>query len=93
MAIVDTAWSGAIVLLGLAAATVRRRSAMWVLLVATGAISATVVERFAIATGRWAYNELMPVLPLVNVGLWPVVQTSVLPVLTLYVTSRFANGR
>ena len=94
MAIVDTAWSGAIVLLGLAAATTQRvRSAVWILPVVAGAISATAVERFAITTGRWTYNELMPIVPLVNVGLWPVVQMSVLPGLSLYVASRFAGRR
>lgn len=49
IAIVDTAWSGAIVLPGLAAATTLRvRSAVWILPVIAGAISATAVERFAI---------------------------------------------
>ena len=89
MAVVDAAWSGGLVLLGLAVArVVRRRGAAWACIVAGGAISALAVEAFALRTGRWTYNDLMPILPIAGVGIWPVLQMSLLPPLALYLTAR-----
>jgi hypothetical protein len=48
-----------------------------------GAVTAIVVEWAALAEGRWTYNALMPVVPVVNVGLWPVAQMTLLPVITV----------
>jgi len=39
-----------------------------------------------LGTGRWTYNDLMPILPIVGVGVWPVLQMSLLPALALYLT-------
>jgi len=36
-----------------------------------GGILATVIERWALATGRWSYGTAMPVIPLLGVGLLP----------------------
>ena len=58
---------------------VRSRAALAVL----GAATAIAVEWAALAEGRWTYNALMPIVPVVNVGLWPVAQMTVLPVLTV----------
>lgn len=49
-----------------------------------GAVTAVVVERIALADGRWTYNALMPIIPIVGVGLWPVAQMVVLPVLAVW---------
>lgn len=57
-----------------------------VLLVLFGFISAILFEKFAIATERWEYTALMPILPLFKVGLVPVLQMLVLPFLTLKIT-------
>ena len=48
-----------------------------------GAATAIVVEWAALTDGRWTYNALMPIVPVVNVGLWPVAQMTVLPVVTV----------
>ena len=56
-------------------------SIRWNSLVATallGAHWAAGVEWWAIATERWTYNELMPTVPLLGVGLWPLLQLMVL---------------
>jgi hypothetical protein len=58
---------------------VRRRTALAVL----GAGTAIAVEWAALADGRWTYNALMPIIPVLNVGLWPVVQISLLPVMSV----------
>lgn len=39
---------------------------------------AIIIEIFALQTGRWAYKEIMPVIPVINIGLSPVVQLPIL---------------
>jgi len=43
-----------------------------------GFIVAIFIELFALKTGRWAYGEFMPVVPLINTGLTPTVQLGIL---------------
>jgi len=50
---------------------------------ALGFLTAVVVERVALAEGRWTYNDLMPLVPMIDVGLWPVAQMTILPVITV----------
>jgi len=45
--------------------------------VAGGLVAALIIELWALQTGRWAYNPLMPVLPIVGVGLTPLIQLAV----------------
>lgn len=59
---------------------------------ATGLIATLLLERYAIATGRWSYSDLMPVLPAIGVGLMPIVQWTVLPLATLFLTRRIHLG-
>lgn len=94
MAVLDTAWSGAIVLLATAVARVLwRPSSVWLITAGAGAVTAVAVERFALETGRWTYNELMPIVPFVNVGIWPLAQMVVLPPLTLYLVRMVLRAR
>ncbi len=46
-------------------------------------VYAVLVEQAAIASGRWAYTAHMPRIPAVDVGVWPVLQVSVLVPLTV----------
>ena len=55
-----------------------------VALAALGSATAIVVEWAALAEGRWTYNALMPIVPIVGVGLWPVAQMTILPVITVW---------
>jgi hypothetical protein len=55
-----------------------------VALAALGATTAIAVEWAALAEGRWTYNALMPIVPIVGVGLWPVAQMAILPVITVW---------
>lgn len=69
MAVVDTAWSGAIVAFGLLVARATRHPvAACSLALAAGAVSAVVVERLALDAGRWTYNTRMPLIPLLGTG-------------------------
>lgn len=89
MAVVDMAWSGAIVALALLVVRATRHRVLgWTIAVAGGAVSAVIVERLAIDAGRWTYNTLMPLIPLVGAGLWPVLQMIVLPPLAYALARR-----
>lgn len=55
---------------------------------AFGFVTAVVVERVALAQGRWTYNDLMPVVPIVDAGLWPVAQMTLLPVFATWLVTR-----
>ena len=39
-----------------------------------GGLVATTLECRFLASGRWSYNERMPVVPILAVGLWPLLQ-------------------
>lgn len=85
MAGTDALWTLAI--WGLATAIcwrTERRALRLATLAVLGALTAVVVERIALADGRWTYNALMPIIPVVGVGLWPVAQMVVLPVLAVW---------
>jgi len=43
-----------------------------------GVIAAVILEKYALNSGRWAYNEFMPVIPLLNTGLTPTLQLGIL---------------
>lgn len=90
MAATDAGWTLVLwFVVGGFAHTSRRASACrLVALGLLGAITAIAVERVALGTGRWTYNSLMPVVPLVQVGLWPVLQMTLLPVLTVWLGER-----
>ena len=47
--------------------------------------TAFVLEVAALATGNWSYINRMPVLPLFGVGLWPLLQLTLLVPLTLWI--------
>lgn len=43
-----------------------------------GFLVAIFIEIYALQNGRWAYNELMPIVPLLNTGLTPTIQLGIL---------------
>lgn len=49
------------------------RGRVW-LVAAALFIFAVGLEMFALSTGRWAYNDLMPIIPALGVGLTPAIQ-------------------
>ena len=51
-----------------------------------GAMGAILSETRHIAAGNWAYTGSMPILPIVGVGLTPVLQFIILPVLIYYLS-------
>jgi hypothetical protein len=92
-------------LYGLGYAFFRRREwilqpgvAGYTLLVLAGMVIAVAIEMHALAWGRWAYNARMPIIPGIGVGLIPVVQMMMLPLLAAHLTrwrlvrTRLASG-
>jgi hypothetical protein len=62
-----------------------------VVLVLYGALGAIIVEIIHIYKGNWTYSRLMPVIPFVKVGISPVLQFMILPVLTYYMSFYFLS--
>lgn len=63
----------------------------WVRLVgflAVGLLATTAIERYATAVGRWQYSEAMPVAPFLQVGVVPLLQWLVLPLLVVWLVRR-----
>jgi len=50
-----------------------------------GLTYATLVEHAALASGRWSYTERMPVVSVLDAGLWPLLQMTLLPPLTFLI--------
>ena len=58
-----------------------------------GGIGAILTEMRHLSEGNWAYAESMPIIPIVNVGLSPVLQFMVLPVLIYYLSFYFLRKK
>jgi hypothetical protein len=57
-------------------------------LIISGGGIAILIELFAVKAGRWTYTSLMPLLPLVRVGLIPFAQLIILPYLSYMIACR-----
>ena len=57
-----------------------------------GLAYAVLLEHAALAAGRWSYTERMPVVSVLGAGLWPLLQMTLLPPLTFWI-SRWWVGR
>lgn len=67
---------------------VKLRTRDMYILAVVGFCIAIGIEWRALLLGRWAYGDLMPILPYVRVGLAPVIQMTFLLPLSLYLTKR-----
>ncbi len=90
-----------IALASFAVAAIWSRSRAWFLhpsaqalaaYLATGVLVTIGFEWHAVATGRWAYSELMPVVPFLHVGLSPLAQWLTLPLIVLHFLRRHQRG-
>lgn len=89
MGAVDAAWSlGLFVVARLIAGPAGRRPRTVIVgvLVVLGALTAVVLEWHALRTGRWTYNSLMPLIPGLGVGVYPVLQMAIVPVVAARVS-------
>lgn len=53
------------------------KNKQWAILV-IGVIVAIGNEWYGLSTGRWAYNELMPIIPIIKTGITPTIQLGLL---------------
>lgn len=51
-----------------------------------GLAYAALVEHAALAAGRWSYTERMPIVSVLGAGLWPLLQITLLPPLTFWIS-------
>ncbi|MDF1567679.1 MAG: hypothetical protein RQ801_13635 [Spirochaetaceae bacterium] len=58
------------------------------ILLLSGSLIAIGIEWLALEAGRWRYSEIMPLVPLVNVGLIPFLQLLILPWISIRLASR-----
>lgn len=64
-----------------------------VTLAGLGVVAAVVVEEIGLGVRRWSYTARMPLVPGLAVGMWPVIQLSLLVPLAAWLTSRLCNQR
>ena len=57
--------------------------------VLSGAVLVSIGERIALLTDMWSYSALMPIIPILSIGLTPFLVISIVPVLSMYLASRF----
>lgn len=57
-----------------------------------GGLCAAALEWFAQATGRWTYNANMPIVPGLKLGLWPLIQLTVLTPLSFAIARFLASS-
>lgn len=69
--------------------TLRPSHTAFVLL--AGFATATLVESWAIHTSRWHYSSWMPLIPQLDVGVFPVLQLMLLPLATFHIARRIAG--
>lgn len=55
-------------------------------LMLVGSIGAILAEMRHVSAGNWAYDKSMPIIPIVDVGLSPVIQFMLLPPLIYYLS-------
>ena len=70
------------------------RDAKWRQLTAVAVLSAVVgsaVEWQALFADRWHYNEQMPVVPLLDIGIWPLLQLPLLVTLSVAFANRITE--
>lgn len=60
---------------------------------AAGSVSALLVEWTALSVGAWSYNERMPIVPLLDAGLWPGLQLTILVPVTMWAATRACRRR
>lgn len=58
------------------------------LIIPVGFLVSIIIELYALQTGRWTYNEFMPIIPILNVGLSPTIQLGLLGYFSYWFVAR-----
>jgi len=54
-----------------------------------GTVIGVGIERWAFITGRWSYTESVPIIPFLKVGITPILQMMIVPILTFYLSAKY----
>jgi hypothetical protein len=60
---------------------------LW-LVIPLAVLGAIALELFATSTGRWAYTDMMPLIPLIGTGLTPTIQLGLLGYITFLIAKK-----
>ncbi|SDR68058.1 hypothetical protein SAMN04487764_0216 [Gillisia sp. Hel1_33_143] len=63
-----------------------------ILVIITGGTGTILLERWHIAEGHWTYAENMPIVPWIEVGLTPLLQFTILPIV-IFLVGRIISNR
>lgn len=63
------------------------------IMVILGAVGAVLSEKRHLSIGTWEYSNLMPLIPILNVGLSPVLQFILLPGITYFLSFKYINNQ
>ena len=58
------------------------------LIIFIGVLVSIFIELYALNTGRWIYNEYMPIIPILGIGLTPTIQLGLLGYLSYWFVMR-----
>jgi hypothetical protein len=94
---IASVWDGIMVLGIYAAVAAVFRDMEWIkspnrasvsLAVVLGLAMAVYIELRAMREGRWSYKAIMPLIPILKIGLLPVLQMMILPILTYKLSAK-----
>lgn len=88
MAAIDTLWSVVLILVVRCVTAQRPGVTSYVMVAGAGAMTAVLVEVRALHEGRWTNSPSMPVIPIIDVGLSPILQMTIIPVTGLWLVNR-----
>lgn len=60
-----------------------QRQKSW-LIIPFGVLVSIIIELYALSVGRWMYNEYMPIIPILDIGLTPTIQLGLLGYLSYW---------
>ena len=58
-------------------------------IIPVGVVASIGIEYWGLWTGRWAYNSLMPIIPILQTGLTPTIQLGLISFVSLWLTELF----
>lgn len=98
-----TVGDGFIALMAYGIAAIATRNKLWLfqrsvsnmsLYLISGLTITVIIEYFATTVyGRWQYSELMPMMPVVNIGISPLLQWIFIPPISIWVSAIILQGR
>ena len=71
----------------------QKKYSPFILFVICGFFIAIIIEKYALATGRWYYDKSMPIIPFIRVGLTPILQMIILPAIIIKIARKSSQQK